>query len=90
MTSRAFVCRDYEAQRGMVFVETEEKSDPDPETGYVETIRWWKEVASVYAKSRPHLKIITCSKCKRPAVVVDHFWPYYTEHCRCKWHRKKT
>lgn len=33
-------------------------------------------------------KIITCSKrgCKKPAVMVDHHFPYYHDHNLCKRH----
>ena len=58
---------------GMVFVEVQ-----DEDVGL-----WWKRVAKEEAEEG---KIIKCSMCDKPAVSLDHYWPYYTERCLCADH----
>jgi len=60
---------------GMVFVEKEHE-----EWGTV-----WERVDSDKAEGR---KIITCFMCDKPAVSLDHLWPYHSEMCRCAEHFK--
>jgi len=34
-------------------------------------------------------EIITCSMCDKPAVSLDHFYPYHSEMTRCEEHYNK-
>ena len=60
---------------GMVFVEVEDK-----EWGVI-CERVEKEKATT-----EKMNIITCSMCNKPAVSLDHYWPYYSDHCLCEEH----
>jgi len=44
----------------------------------------WKRVR--VAKADPRC-IIRCDMCDKPAVVLDHLWPYHSEMNRCSDHR---
>lgn len=63
---------------GGVFVEVE-----DEEWGVV-----WRRVSKKKAESKG-MKIISCSMCEKPAVSLDHHWPYFHDYCRCKDHYGK-
>lgn len=62
---------------GLVFVE-----DDDPDYGQV-----WSRIKKDQAE-REGMKIIKCSKCTKPAVQLDHLWPYYDEQNLCEDHNK--
>lgn len=35
-------------------------------------------------------RVIVCTHCDKPAVQLDHFWPYYSEHNLCTFHAAPT
>lgn len=45
----------------------------------------WKRVPPEQARSLG-LNVIKCSMCEKPAVSLDHYWPYYSEFNRCADH----
>ena len=61
---------------GMVFVE-----QFDGEFGMT-----WERVKIEEAISA---NIIRCYLCDKPAVSLDHYWPYHSELCRCEDHYGK-
>ena len=66
---------------GKVFVKwTYRRKLPD---GKVERLDSWKRVDENKAKEKD---IIRCFVCKKPAVRLDHLWPYYAETNACKKH----
>lgn len=32
--------------------------------------------------------IITCSQCEKPAIEIDHYYPFYSDMCFCEEHSK--
>ena len=66
---------------GKVFVESE-STDPD------DCAPVWRRMSAKKAV-REGRKIITCSMCNKPAVSLDHLWPYYRDMNRCKEHYGK-
>jgi len=32
--------------------------------------------------------VVTCSKCNRPAVIVDYLYPYFNDRNRCFIHKR--
>lgn len=46
--------------------------------------RWRRAI-----KPKKNEKIITCCKCKRPAILLDHFYPYHIDHNLCEIHQKE-
>ena len=63
---------------GMVFVEVDD--------GHGGT--WWRRIARKEAEDRG-LSIILCSMCDKPAVSLDHHWPYDDDLNRCEKHHGK-
>lgn len=49
---------------------------------------WWKRMTKKRAE-REGRTIITCCKCSRPAVQLDHHWPYMSDYCLCAEHQKE-
>lgn len=68
---------NYAAVKGKCFVEVEENGDL---TGA------WKRTTVKCAKEKGW-RIIKCSYCNRPAISLDHCWPYLTEATYCAHHR---
>lgn len=62
---------------GLVFVVTEDEDGNE----------WWNRISKEIAE-RDGMKIITCCKCNKPAVQLDHLWPYYDDQCLCEDHNK--
>ena len=58
----------------MVFVQVDDNNEID-----------WEEVPLNHAEEE---KIIRCSKCEKPAVSMDHYWPFYSDNCLCPDHLK--
>lgn len=50
--------------------------------GYGEREPVWRAVKS------PRLKdvVVLCAQCDRPAVYIDHLFPYHMDYCRCEQH----
>lgn len=72
---KVFVCHTYKRkyiQDGVVL--TEEMDS-------------WKRMTLARAK-KEHRRIIPCSMCNRPAVSLDHLWPYEIMFNRCSEHYK--
>ena len=67
------LCAHYQAEPGEVFVEID-----DEECG-----KWWESRPLTDVGDAP---IITCSRCPKPAVQLDHLWPYQSEMCLCAEH----
>ena len=63
---------------GGVFVST-----IDDDYGHV-----WERVDKERAVSEG-MEIISCSMCEKPAVSLDHHWPYFSDYCRCADHFRK-
>ena len=53
---------------------------------FVEKGDWWKKVKKEDADES---KIIKCSQCEKPAVSLDHYWPYSSKMCLCADHYGK-
>ena len=72
-----WLCSDFKAGEGEVAVELNiiERE---------ETSTWFEFVPASEVGDR---RVIKCSVCGKPAIVIDHFFPYYTEHNRCEDHR---
>jgi len=68
------VSANYAATKGMVFVESEEECTN------------WERMTRVVAEKQGK-RIIRCSYCKRPAISLDHSWPYLQEATYCARHR---
>lgn len=49
----------------------------------------WRRMTLARAK-KERREIISCSYCRRPAISLDHFWPYHSEVNHCAWHRNWT
>lgn len=47
----------------------------------------WELCSESDVKDRP---IITCVHCEKPAVQLDHFWPYHSEQNLCAFHSAPT
>jgi len=54
--------------------------------GKFETHESWKRVDKSKAKEKD---IIRCAFCEKPAVRLDHLWPYYSELNACEDHIDK-
>lgn len=54
--------------------------------GKIEKFDSWKRVDKNKAKEQD---IIQCSFCDKPAVRLDHLWPYYSEMNACEKHINK-
>jgi len=52
---------------------------------FVETDDYWERMPKKEAKKKG-LKIIKCSYCDKPAVSLDHSWPYLQDETTCKKH----
>jgi hypothetical protein len=66
---------------GKVFIKhTYKHKFPD---GNIEKIDSWKRIDINKAKEKD---IIKCFVCKKPAVRLDHLWPYYWEMNACEEH----
>lgn len=63
-------CYHYRTEKGEVFVDDSEWD-------------WWKVVE---ATSENVVRAIRCSKCDKPAVRLDHLYPYDREFNRCADH----
>ena len=72
------ISANYAAGKGKCFIEKEHK-----EWGLV-----WQRMTLTRAKKEGR-KIIPCAKCKRPAISLDHHWPYESEYNYCARHRPK-
>jgi len=35
-------------------------------------------------------RVIVCTHCDKPAIQLDHFWPYYSDHNLCAFHAAPT
>lgn len=46
----------------------------DPDTVFIDDNGGWKRIKKSELKKDD--RVITCWKCKRPAVVVSHYYPY--------------
>lgn len=46
----------------------------------------WKRMTLARAKKEKR-EIMRCSYCNRPAISIDHFWPYHSEANHCARHR---
>lgn len=66
------LCRDYKVPKGKVAA--------------TENIK--KGIFHILLKKQvpEDWKIILCFCCDRPATIIDHHWPWLTEHCRCDEH----
>lgn len=62
----------YASTKGKVFVSTKDMG--------------WRRMSRVTAEKQGR-SIIRCSYCKRPAISLDHSWPYLQEATHCAWHR---
>lgn len=60
-----------------------------PQTVFIEgrTVEYYHKVPYADAKEAKS-KIIECSHCRRPAVQVDGFHPYYKDYTLCKTHAR--
>ena len=67
------VCAHYEAGPGEVFVEVY-----DEDCGQL----WERRAATDVGDAT----IITCARCDKAAVQLDHLWPYHQEMCLCAEH----
>lgn len=64
----------YGANKGIVFVEDE----------HAEWGAWCR--MTLRRAQREKRTIIPCSRCDKPAVSLDHYWPYYNDFTRCEDH----
>lgn len=55
---------------------------------FVEHDNWWKRMDKKEAKKKG-LKIIKCEYCDKPAVSLDHHWPYMSDTTVCAKHFKE-
>ena len=69
------ISANYASTKGKVFVETRDMG--------------WRRMTRVAAEKQGK-PIIRCSYCKRPAISVDHCWPYLQEATYCGHHRNWT
>lgn len=72
------ISANYAAGKGKCFIQKSHK-----EWGLV-----WQRMTLARAKKEGR-KIITCAKCKRPAISIDHHWPCENEHNYCERHSPK-
>jgi len=72
------VSANYYAGKNKVFIEKIYK-----EWGLI-----WERM-TLYMARKKKKKIITCAKCLRPAISLDHHWPYYDDHNYCELHHPK-
>lgn len=66
---------------GMVFVSVGRCGD-----------RWVRmpiDKAKIAITRRKRREIIKCYMCEKPAISLDHLWPYHSELCRCEEHYHK-
>ena len=49
----------------------------------------WKRMTLARAKKEKR-DILRCSYCSRPAISLDHHWPYHSEANHCAHHRNWT
>lgn len=54
--------------------------------GQIEKMDSWKRVDKNKAKDKD---IIRCTFCNKPAVRLDHLWPYYSEMNACENHTEE-
>lgn len=54
---------------------------------FVEDGEYWKRVTKREAKKKG-LRVIHCSECDKPAVRLDHLWPYENKMTACAEHCK--
>ena len=67
----------------MCFVEYHPRG-PD---GKPDPVPTWKRMTVKRAKKEGR-HIITCSLCRRPAISLDHYWPYYSDGNYCACHQE--
>jgi len=67
-------------RKDMCFVEYEFK-DKDSEYSHLS----WKRM-TIKKALKDNCKIITCSKCNKYAVTIDHHFPYFDNYNMCKEH----
>ncbi len=48
----------------------------------------WRRM-TVKRATKEGRRIITCDKCSKPAISLDHYWPYYSDMNRCLDHALK-
>lgn len=73
---------------GMVFVQyTYRRKYIQDGTVLIEEMDSWKRMTLARAK-KEHRRIIPCSMCNKPAVSLDHLWPYEIVFNRCAEHYK--
>jgi hypothetical protein len=71
------IAANYAAGRGKCFVEWFGRGDSAPD---------WKRMTLKRAhKEGRH--IIACAHCDKPAISLDHLWPYHSEMNYCAAHR---
>jgi hypothetical protein len=46
---------------------------------------WWERMTAKRAALWKR-QIITCNQCDKPAVQLDHYWPYYNDRTLCADH----
>lgn len=68
------ISANYASNNGMVFVEHEDR------------YRWQRMPAKMAVEKKKH--IISCSYCSKPAISIDHCWPYLIENTYCEDHKE--
>ncbi len=74
------VSANYAARKAGCFVEVIPRGERVP--------TWRRMTVERATKEKRH--IISCSYCRRPAISLDHYWPYHSEANHCAWHTNWT
>lgn len=72
------VTANYAAGEGNCFVRRE-----DAEYGDI-----WERLPLKQAQDE-RLEIISCAQCDKPAISLDHHWPYMSDYNYCEDHRRR-